>query len=354
MNSLRPALRQLHPYSLRSETARVRLNRNESPFDWPQEWKQALLERVQERAWNRYPEFVPRSLVSALARRWDWPEEGIAVGNGSNELLQALILATLEPGRSVLTVEPTFVLYALQARVAGAQVLIETLGTDLRYDAVHLGERLRATGATVLFLCSPNNPTGSWIDPDDIAELARRAPDTLIVIDEAYGEFAKRTVLELRPRPTNLAVLKTFSKAGSLAGLRIGYLCASREIVRAVVQVKMPYSVNFFSMLAAERAIEGRELLEQQVKILISERERLRTAMESMTGVRVYPSQANFLLFEVDDAQRVFRALLDNEVLVRDVSGGHPILSRSLRVTIGRPEENDLFLGALRQTMEEK
>ena len=354
MKSLRPSLKHLRPYSLRGETARVRLNRNESPFDWPPEWKQALFEQVQKRAWNRYPEFVPETLVGALSRRWDWPEEGIAVGNGSNELLQALILATLEPGRSVLTVEPTFVLYALQAGVAGAQVLSERLGADMRYDVVHLGERLRATGATVLFLCSPNNPTGSWIDPDDLAHLAQGAPDTLIVIDEAYGEFATSTVLDLRPMPANLAVLKTFSKAGSLAGLRIGYLCACPEIVRAVNQVKLPYSVNVFSMLAAERAIEGRSLLEQQVKILVSERERVRTAMQTMIGVKVYPSQANFLLFEVDDAQRVFSALLAREVLVRDVSDSHPILCRSLRVTIGESKENDLFLAALREAVEEK
>jgi histidinol-phosphate aminotransferase len=354
VNPLRPALRHIPPYTLRGETARVRLNRNESPFDWPHEWKQAVLKRALERPWSRYPEFVPVSLVRALARRWKWPEDGIAVGNGSNELLQALIMATLEPGRSVLMVEPTFVLYALQAGVAGAQILTESLDEEWRYEVDRLEARLRSSKPTVLFLCSPNNPTGSWIEPERLAELARSAPKTLIVLDEAYGEFARCSAAALRPMPSNLAVLKTFSKAAGLAGLRIGYLLAAPEIARAVGQVKLPYSVDFFAMMAAEHAIEGQDLLEERVQILVRERERLRGEMEHIEDVKVYPSQANFLLFEVDDAQRVFQGLVQRDILVRDISSAQPRLGRSLRVTVGRPEENNLFLAALRQVMEER
>ncbi|MEE9219329.1 MAG: histidinol-phosphate transaminase [Acidobacteriota bacterium] len=354
MNALRPALRTIRPYTLRSETARVRLNRNESPFDWPQDWKRQMLARALERPWCRYPEFVPQDLIRKLAGRWNWPEEGVVVGNGSNELLQALILATLEPGRRVLTVEPTFVLYAQQAAVAGAEVQVELFGEGWQYDVARLIERLRKERPTVLILCSPNNPTGSWLEPEALAGLAAAVPETLIVLDEAYGEFAGWSAAQLEPRAQNLVLLKTFSKAAGLAGLRIGYLLASCEIARAVGRVKVPYSVDFFSALVAGEALERRTFLEERVGRIVSERQRLQEGMGRIAGVRVFPSKANFLLFDVDDPQRVFSALVARDVLVRDVSGGHPLLAHSLRVTVGLPEENDLFVAALREAMEER
>jgi histidinol-phosphate aminotransferase len=352
MSVLRPALQGIRPYTLRPETARVRLNRNESPFDLPEEWKRQIVERLLERPWSRYPEFVPMELIRALAGRWDWPEAGVLAGNGSNELLQALILVTLEPGRTMLTVDPTFVLYAQQAQVAGARVVSEELGAGWEFDTQRLAGRLRDVKPAAVFLCSPNNPTGSWLAPDGLEEILRAAPQALVVVDEAYGEFAGWSAAALLPRHPNLAVLKTFSKAASLAGLRIGYLLAAPEVVVAVARAKLPYSVDLLAALAAGRALEGRALLEDRVRQIVAERERLREGLDRVPGITVYPSKANFLLFEVDDAQRVFRALVASGVLVRDVSGSHPRLARALRVTVGLPEENDLFLAAVRGAME--
>lgn len=352
MNALRPSLAALRPYTLRSETARVRLNRNESPFDWPEEWKRWVLERALARPWSRYPEFTPADLIRSLARRWEWPESGVLVGNGSNELLQALVAVTLEPGRRMLTVEPTFVLYAQQAALAGAEVLSEEFGEGWAFHVERLAGRLRQERPSALFLCSPNNPTGSWLSPEGLETLLRAAAGTLVVLDEAYGEFAGWSAREILPRHPNLAILKTFSKAAGLAGLRIGYLLAAPEVVGAVARAKLPYSVNLFAALAAERALEGRPVLEERVRQVVAERERVREALARIPGVRVHPSRANFLLFEVDDAQRVFRWLVESGVLVRDVSGAHPRLARSLRVTVGLPQENDLFLEGMRRAME--
>lgn len=354
MSALRPAVQAIRPYTLRGETARVRLNRNESPFDWPEEWKRWVAERALASSWSRYPEFRPEDLIRALAERWDWPQAGVLAGNGSNELLQALALVALEPGRKMLTVEPTFVLYAQQAALVGAEVVTEDLGEGWVYDAERLGRRLREERPAAAFLCSPNNPTGSWLPPAALEEVLRASPTTLVVLDEAYGEFAGWSAAALLARHPNLALLKTFSKAASLAALRIGYLLAAPEIVAAVARAKLPYSVDLFAALAAQRALEGRALLEERVSRLVDERERLREAMGRLPGVRVYPSRANFLLFEVDDAQRVFGSLVASGVLVRDVSGSHPRLARSLRVTVGLPEENDLFLSALRAAMEDR
>lgn len=354
MSAVRPAVNALRPYTLRSETAPVRLNRNESPFDWPQEWKRRVVEQAMGRAWSRYPEFSPAGLIQALSRRWEWPEAGVLVGNGSNELLQALALATLEPGRSMLTVEPTFVLYAQHAALAGARVVREEFGEDWSFDVERLARRLRELRPSAMFLCSPNNPTGGWLPPDGLKALLSEAPDTLLVLDEAYGEFAGWSAACLLREHANLAVLKTFSKAAGLAGLRIGYLLTTPEVAGAVGRVKLPYSVNLVAGLAAEQVLEGRALLEERVAGVVAERERVLAELGRVPGLRAFPSRANFLLFEVDDAQRVFRSLVASGVLVRDISGGHPRLGRSLRVTIGSPAENDLFLGAVRRAMEDE
>jgi histidinol-phosphate aminotransferase len=352
VSALRPSLLSVRPYTLRAETAPVRLNRNESPYDFPEEWKRSVMERAAARSWSRYPEFAPAELISAISRRWSLPEESVRVGNGSNELLQALVQVTLEPGRSMLTVEPTFVLYAQQAELAGARVLLEELGEGWKFDAGRLAERLRRERPAAAFLCSPNNPTGTCLEEAEVRGILGACPETLVILDEAYGEFAGWSAVPLVREHSNLAVLKTFSKAAGLAGLRIGYLAASPAVAAAVTRAKLPYSVNLLAALAAERALEGSDLLQARTAQIVSERERVREALAAIARVRVTPSRANFLLFEVDDAQRVFRSLIESGVLVRDVSGGHPRLARSLRVTLGTPPENDLFLRGMRAAME--
>jgi histidinol-phosphate aminotransferase len=230
--------------------------------------------------------------------------------------------------------------------------LSEEFGEGWSFDVGRLASRLRDERPSALFLCSPNNPTGSWLPPEALETLLQASPETLLVLDEAYGEFAGWSARQLLPRHANLAVLKTFSKAAGLAGLRIGYLLASPDLAGAVGRAKLPYSVNLFAALAAEKVLENGTLLEERVGRIVSERERIGSDLARIRGVHVYPSRANFLLFEVDDAQRVFASLVESGVLVRDVSAGHPRLSRSLRVTIGLPEENDQFLAGMRRAME--
>ena len=217
----------------------------------------------------------------------------------------------------------------------------------LRYDVEALLEARRASGATLTIVCSPNNPTGTSLSPADVERLCNDS-DSLVVIDEAYHEFAGASVVPLLERHPNLVVLRTFSKAMALAGLRVGYLLASPELVREVNKARLPYNVNFFSQAAALAALEEPEVLALSVRRLVRERERLLARLPDVPGVRAWPSSANFFLLELPsaDPKAVFASLLRRGVLVRDVSS-YPTLSRCLRVSVGSEPENEAFLHAL-------
>ena len=217
----------------------------------------------------------------------------------------------------------------------------------LHYDVEALIEARRASGAAVTIVCSPNNPTGGSLSLSEVERLCDES-DSLVVIDEAYHEFAGESAVPLLARHPNLVVLRTFSKAMALAGLRVGYLLASPELVREVNKARLPYNVNFFSQAAAIAALEERDVLAASVRRLIGERERLLAALADLPGVRAWPSRANFFVLELlaADAKAVFAALLRRGVLVRDVTS-YPLLSRCLRVSVGSEQENEAFLRAL-------
>jgi len=215
------------------------------------------------------------------------------------------------------------------------------------YDVDAIREARRASGAPVTIVCSPNNPTGTSLPPTDVERLCRDG-DGLVVVDEAYHEFSGASVVPLLARHPNLIVLRTFSKAMALAGLRVGYLLASPELVREVNKARLPYNLNFFSQLAALAALEEKETLAAGVGALVAERARLLARLAEMPGVRALPSDANFFLLELEaaDPRAVFDSMARRGVLVRDVTS-YPQLERCLRVSVGSPQENDAFLHAL-------
>jgi histidinol-phosphate aminotransferase len=215
------------------------------------------------------------------------------------------------------------------------------------YDASELLAASRASGAAVTIVCSPNNPTGTTLALADVERLCVET-DGLVVIDEAYHEFAGRTVVPLLERHPNLVVLRTFSKAMALAGLRVGYLLASPELVREINKARLPYNVNFFSQAAALAALEEKEVLAASVSRLVAERDRLLARLADVPGVRAFSSDANFFLLEClsADPKAVFASMLRRGVLVRDVTS-YPMLGRCLRVSVGTEAENDAFLHAL-------
>jgi histidinol-phosphate aminotransferase len=355
LRHIKPAVRSLEAYSLAARPAKVKVNQNENPYDLPDGLKKRVLEKAFARPWSRYPDLDPRELLEALARFSGWRPDGTLAGNGSNELIEALLLATVGPGTRVVIPAPTFSLYAhLTTILGGEPVRVRMLragasGTTgpFVYDVEALLDARRKGGAALTIVCSPNNPTGTCLPTADVERLCDAA-DSLVVVDEAYHEFSGQTVVPLLARHPNLVVLRTFSKAMALAGLRVGYLLASPELVREVGKARLPYNLNFFSQMAAIAAIEGWSVLEKTVRRLVDARGRLLDRLSDIPGVRAWPSHANFFLLELPsaDPKAVFESLHRRGVLVRDVTA-YPMLDRCLRVSVGGEEENEAFLHAL-------
>jgi histidinol-phosphate aminotransferase len=355
LRHVKPAVRGIAAYTLALREAPVKLNQNENPWDLEDRVKRRVIETALRRPWSRYPDFDPKELLEALARFSGWREDGVLAGNGSNELIEALLLVTVGAGTRVVIPAPTFTLYALMTTILGGEpvrVPLRPAGADpaagLAYNVDAIAAARRESGATVTIVCSPNNPTGHSVAPADVERLCDEN-DSLVVVDEAYHEFSGETVVPLLARHPNLVVLRTFSKAMALAGLRVGYLLASPELVREINKARLPYNLNFFSQAAAIAALEEREALEGSVARLVRERERLLAVLGDMPGVRAWPSRANFFIVELVegiDPKAVFASMLRRGVLVRDVTL-YPMLGRCLRVSVGREEENDAFLHAL-------
>ncbi len=354
---VKPGVRAMGAYTLRPYEPRIKLNQNESPYDVPEALKRRIAERLEGRPWNRYPPFVASSFISAVSEATGWPEDGVLVANGSNELIQAILAVVVGPGASVVVPEPTFTLYRLMTEVNGGAVASVPLTVDgLRFDVDAILRAARETEAKVIVLCSPNNPTGCSLRREEI-ERIYEGTTGLVLLDQAYVEFGGYDAIPLlRGRP-RLVVLRTFSKAMSMAGLRAGYLLAHPALAAEIHKAKLPYNINFFTEVAAAEVLRGRELLAEGVATIREQLDRLVREMAAIPGIAVYPSDANFVLFRVTAPgtthTAVFERLLaEHGILVRDVSK-YPMLERCLRVNAGTPEETGAFLSALASIMSE-
>jgi histidinol dehydrogenase len=346
MEKVKPQVRAITAYTLAPYRANIKINQNENPFDMPEAIKQQVEERLRNRAWSRYPDFVPTSLLEALARHAGWKPEGTLAGNGSNELIQATLMVTVGQGARVLISEPTFTLYRQIVTVLGGEVLSVPLTNELQFDIDAIQEK--SAQADVMIICSPNNPTGCRISEEDLHYLAQNF-NGIISVDEAYHEFSGKTVVPLLNELPNLIVLRTFSKAMAMAGLRVGYLLTSPELAREVHKATLPYNLNFFSATAAEVACEHYELIQPTVDKIISERDRLFAALQQIEGLEPVPSSANFIVVRTRIAPReLFEEMHKRDILIRDVSK-YPMLSEYVRISVGSPAENDHLLAALRE-----
>lgn len=349
LDKIKPRVRELRAYTLTPERATVKLNQNENPWDAPERIKEESLRRLSERAWSRYPDFVPASLHERLAAFAGWQADGIIAGNGSNELIQALLMVAIGEGKRVLICEPTFALYRQVATILGGEVLSVPLDARLQFDIAVLREAFETKRPDVTIICSPNNPTGCKISDLDLAALLEVAPG-LVAVDEAYFEFSAHTVVPLLRQYQNLVVFRTFSKAMGLAALRVGYLLAAPPLAREIGKAVLPYNLNAVSQTIAEVAVELYDAeLRPLVARIISERGRLFTGLEEIEGLAPVESEANFMVVHSRlKPRRVFEELLERDILIRDVSG-YPMLQNYFRVSVGTPRENDLLLTALRE-----
>jgi len=343
--SPRPELQRLVPYDAKDVRVDVMLASNENPLNLPGEVLSKISDRVKEFKFNRYPDPTAHDLRKLIAEANGLEPENVLVGNGGDELIFDLLLAWGGPGRTLLDMPPTFSMYAIDAESTGTRTVRVARKADFSIDEESVLARVREGDIDVVIVANPNNPTGGLANESFLIELIE-STDAIVMVDEAYFEFSRHTMRPHMARHKNLVLLRTFSKAFSLAGLRVGYLLGDVEVVRELMKVRQPYSVDSFSQMVASAVFRERMVFEQGISDIMRGRDQIIHGLRIMHGVEVFESEANFVLFRVQHASALWRDLLHNySVLVRDFSRT-PGLDDCLRVTIGTPEENRRFLEA--------
>ena len=349
---LRDDLVAMEGYHSPQVSVDVRLNTNESPFEVPDSFSSELSQRIDNLRLNRYPDRLAATRRQRLGVLHGVSQDEIFAANGSNEVLQSLLLAFGGIGRRALVFEPTYPLHSHIAHVTGTSVVSVSRQVDFTLTPEIVSEAAQRHQPDVLFLCSPNNPTGT-VDSPDVVEAALESTRGLVVVDEAYGQFADTSALSLWAGPVaaRLVVVRTFSKTWALAGVRLGYLVADRRIVEGCEIVCLPYHLSSLTQAAGEVALDHTEEMESHVAGLIQERNRIEGRLDRL-DVQRWNSSANFVLFRPNNKEGhvVWQDLVERSVLVRDCSSWDG-LEGCLRVTVGTAEENDLFLTALEEVL---
>jgi histidinol-phosphate aminotransferase len=345
-------VRQLEPYTLKAAPAMVKLNQNENPFDIPLEIKNEILETFKQKSWNRYPEVLPFELIDLLAECHHYPADGIIVANGSNELLYTVMMTVVSTGVKVLIPSPTFFLYEKAVRIMNGEIVHVMMKDDLTFHTEQILAAIQNENPRLTILVSPNSPTGQSIAYEDVERILQ-ATGGLVLVDEAYIEFSeKQSVFSLLKDYENLILLRTFSKSFSAAGLRIGYLLTAPGLCTEILKPKIPFTVGILAQIFTQVILRHLDLVQDRIGLIKRERNRVYDALQKIEGVRAFPSDSNFLLFQTEKTSgEIFNGLLRRGVLVRDVSS-YPMLDRMLRVNAGTAEENGAFLSALRDTLQ--
>ena len=353
MISARPDVALIDGYHSPQLDVRVRLNTNESPETPPAGWTDALAEAMRSIDWNRYPDREALELREAIGGLHGVGPEQIFVANGSNEVLQTVMLTFGGPGRTAAVWEPTYALHSHIARITGTGVIEGERADDFSTDLGEVARVIAAARPEVSFLCSPNNPTGVVDDESVIRETLSMVEgvDGLLVVDEAYGQFAPWSATGLIADDVPVVVTRTFSKTWSMAAARLGYLIGPSWLVAELDKVVLPYHLDAFKQLAGTLALDHVQAMNERVQRLVAERSRLVGRLEKL-DLDVWPSGANFVLFRPRSkpGAEVWQQLVDRSVLVRNCSSW-PRLEGCLRVTIGTTDEDDTFLAALEEVI---
>lgn len=349
---VRPEIQAINAYHVPNPGKLIKLDAMENPYHWPAEMVEEWLALLRETHVNRYPDPAARELSEELRRTMDVPQGmSLMLGNGSDEIIQILALALGGEGRTVLAPEPGFVMYRMIATFSGMEYVGVPLKEDFSLDLATMLEAIAQHDPAVIYLAYPNNPTGNLFDEGDMEQVIRAA-NGLVVVDEAYHAFAGRSFMSRLGEFDNLLVMRTVSKLG-LAGLRLGLLAGPAAWLEQFDKVRLPYNINVLTQASAAFALKHIDTFEQQTATIREERGRLLTAMAELPGLEVFPSAANFILFRVPkgEAGRIFEAIKEEEVLIKNMKADSGPLADCLRVTVGTPEENRAFLEALKKAL---
>jgi len=346
---IRSEIRALKAYAVPPAEGLIKLDAMENPYTWPPAMVDAWLEALRGVALNRYPDAAASALKQRLRARLAVPEGmDILLGNGSDEVIQIILLALAQPGATVLAPAPTFVMYEVIAKAVNMKYVGVPLNDAFDLDMAAMRAAIARHKPAAIFLSYPNNPSGNCFSSAAI-EAILSATAGLVVIDEAYHAFAGKSYMDRLASNANLLVMRTLSKQG-LAGLRLGVLAGDPAWLREFDKVRLPYNVGILTQASAAFALNEQAVLDEQAARIRADRDALARELNTLPGIRVWPSQANFILFRVESggAARVFEALLAAGILIKNLAGAAGPLAGCLRVTVGTPAENAAFLRALR------
>ena len=351
---IKPQVRALKAYHVPDPGDCIKLDAMENPYQWPDELRQAWLQALAGVEINRYPDPAASELAKALRDTLQVPDDmAVLLGNGSDELIQMLALAVAQPGRVVMAPEPTFVMYRLIAEVAGMQFVGVPLRPDFSLDTEALLSAIREHQPALLFLAYPNNPTGNLFEEAGIISMLEQSPG-LVVVDEAYAPFTDASFMQRLGAFDNLLVLRTVSKMG-LAGLRLGMLAGPKAWLDEIDKTRLPYNINSLTQVSGRFALRHADVLQSQAQQIRSDRSWLAGQLAALPGITVYPSEANFILFRTrkGKATMLFDALRAQGVLIKHLAAKTGALADCLRVTVGTAAENEAFIRALSQALED-
>jgi histidinol-phosphate aminotransferase len=345
---IRPEILALRAYHVADSDGMVKLDAMENPYPLPAQMRRELAEHLSRVDLNRYPDATGRKLRELLAKKMHVPAGmEILLGNGSDDLIQIITFACARPGAAMLFPAPTFVMYGMNATLSGMRALRYELRENYTLDRDAFVARVKAEQPALIFIAYPNNPTGVLYPEEDVVAVLRVAQG-LVVLDEAYHVFAQKSFMPRLAEFPNLVVMRTVSKLG-LAGIRLGYLVGRPQWIGEFNKVRQAYNVNVLTQAAATFVLERLEVLEEQAAKIRAERTVLGKALAALPGVTVFPSEANFFLVRVPDADRGYEALRRQGVLVRNFNS--PGLENCLRITVGTPDENRILLTAMREAL---
>jgi histidinol-phosphate aminotransferase len=352
LNAIRPLIKQLQAYHVADASGLIKLDAMENPYRLSAELQTELQARLSAAALNRYPDPAASRLRNKLMQVMQVPEDkAIVLGNGSDELIQMLAMAIAEKGVCLMSFDPGFVMYRMIADFAGIEYVGVPLGDDFSLDMEKTRQAIAQHKPALIFIAYPNNPSANCYNEKHIEEIIAIAPG-MVVLDEAYHPFAQTSFMDRLSEYDNLLVMRTVSKMG-LAGLRLGLLCGHQDIISEIDKIRLPYNINVLTQIAAEFVLDNIDVLDQQAKYIRDQREQLSAAMDVISDLQVFPSQANFILFRVlnRDVNAVFESIKKSGVLIKNMKAADGLLKNCLRVTVGAPEENLAFLKALEQAL---
>lgn len=330
----------------------IKLDAMENPYRLPSFLGEEITRITADTPINRYPDPHAAALKETLRTSLAIPDGmEIMLGNGSDEIIQIIMLATAKPGAKLLTVEPGFAMFKMIATFTNMEYVGIPLKPDFSLDIDMMLTAISHHQPAILFLAYPNNPSGNLFDEIALNKIIQ-ASKGLVVIDEAYHPFAGKSFIEKLPDYPNLLVMRTLSKLG-LAGLRLGFLVGRSNWLYHLEKLRLPYNVNVITQLVAEKIMQHYDTLQHQADIIKQTRAKLRIFLENLEGVEPYPSDANFILFRLNNASHVFKQLQQRRILVKNLDNSHPLLKNCLRVTVGTPEENDYFCDTLQDLIAE-